>query len=158
MARSLNPFEFRASFDPSSSTNANWKAHVLIPLNSGLHLIGNIVKSPYPNLGLNPFEFRASFDHILSVMGGGVLGLNPFEFRASFDPICSAVDEMLTKVLIPLNSGLHLISAFNHSATAVEVLIPLNSGLHLIWVVKSRPVISSCLNPFEFRASFDLQS
>ncbi len=39
MRRGLNPFEFRASFDPSLSLYPFSGEIVLIPLNSGLHLI-----------------------------------------------------------------------------------------------------------------------
>ncbi len=91
--RRLNPFEFRASFDHRDRGRCCQSQEVLIPLNSGLHLIPKLkLKSLHP------------------------LGLNPFEFRASFDPDADVKAKAAPKVLIPLNSGLHLIL---HSENAV---------------------------------------
>ncbi len=42
-------------------------ADVLIPLNSGLHLIPDPGAVDHQINGLNPFEFRASFDPIPDV-------------------------------------------------------------------------------------------
>ncbi len=59
-------------------------------------------------------------------------GLNPFEFRASFDRSPCSNGGSSPKVLIPLNSGLHLIQRNPLLRAKAVVLIPLNSGLHLI--------------------------
>ncbi len=57
-------------------------------------------------------------------------------------------------VLIPLNSGLHLIGSSNTPSHRAKVLIPLNSGLHLDLISMVATYWFYRLNPFEFRASF----
>ncbi len=81
--------------------------------------------------GLNPFEFRASFGPCSRATVVSTPRLNPFEFRASFG-LDSCFPLLITSVLIPLNSGLHLdLAEIGKEVTQADVLIPLNSGLHL---------------------------
>ncbi len=58
------------------------------------------------------------------------------------------------RVLIPLNSGLHLDGIEVSGQQGGFVLIPLNSGLHLDRDNAPDAIVMVGLNPFEFRASF----
>ena len=84
MSFRLDPFEFRAAFEPPAlgpnrsnlvsiplnsglhsnrMRGANWgNPMVSIPLNSGLHSNSRSVMGNHPNRGLDPFEFRAAFE------------------------------------------------------------------------------------------------
>ncbi len=153
-SKGLNPFEFRASFDRLALATIG-AGVVLIPLNSGLHLIAVAPLVDKVPVGLNPFEFRASFDRYRLRYWRQRWSLNPFEFRASFDPNATHLNGSCLLVLIPLNSGLHLICLAEVLWVCSGVLIPLNSGLHLIMYLKVKSKTQGRLNPFEFRASFD---
>ncbi len=58
----LNPFEFRASFNPSVT-----------------------FRQSASSISLNPFEFRASFNQYADPAARAGYRFNPFEFRASFN-------------------------------------------------------------------------
>ena len=129
---SLDPFEFRAAFEPLSPSD--WKVFQLvsIPLNSGLH--SNTKES-----------IEDWFNANVSIPLNSGLHSNTH----------SLSEEERTKVSIPLNSGLHSNLAVDRNPLRRAVSIPLNSGLHSNLAPDSTEGKALSLDPFEFRAAFE---